>query len=87
MQEHSLTTAKASKLLGIAMCAFAVVKACIQQVYLYLQGVELEHLTGAAVPHGRGSLFIIINLLEPAPWFIVGLLLFVFGNLIQRLLR
>ena len=87
MPEHFLTTAKASKLLGIAMCTFAVVKACIQQVYLYLQGVELEHLTGGTVPHGRGSLFIIINLLEPAPWFIVGLLLFVFGNLIQRLLR
>jgi hypothetical protein len=88
MQEHSLTTGRASKLLGIAMCTFAVVKACVQQIYLYAQREELAHLTGGTMSHASGdSFFIVINLLEPAPWLIVGLLLIVFGNFIQRLLR
>ena len=88
MQEHTLTTSRASKLLGIAMCTFAVVKACSQQLYLYLQRLEFEHMAGAAAPHfDGGSLFIVINLVEPAPWFITGLLLIVLSSYIQRLLH
>ena len=88
MQEHCLTTGRASKLLGIATCTFAVVKACFQQIYLYAQRAELAHLTGGTMSSTSGdSFFVVINLLEPAPWLVVGLLLIVSGNFIQRLLR
>ena len=88
MQEHSLTTGRASKLLGIAMCAFAVTKACVHQIYLYLQRLELDRLTGGSVPHGSGdSFFLVVNFIEPVSWFVVGILLIVFANLIQRVLR
>jgi len=49
--------------------------------------VELAHLTGGFGPHEAGStFFIIINLLEPAPWLLTGLLLIFFSRRIQRLL-
>jgi len=83
----AFTTERAARLVGLAMCLFALVKAGIQQTSLYLQRVELAHLTGGFGPHEAGStFFIIINLLEPAPWLLTGLLLIFFSRRIQRLL-
>jgi hypothetical protein len=89
MSGLSLTTARASRLLGLALIIWGLSDAIVREAYLIIQ----HHQLGAALPAnsplaGSDSLFVFVpSLVAPAGGVLAGSMLLIFSRRIENWLR
>lgn len=89
MENYTLTTARAARLLGVALIIWGVCELMARQVYLHIQQSHFAASFGKDHPLAQADSFFVVapGLVAPSSTFLTGLLLIVFSRAIQGLLR
>lgn len=89
MENYTLTTARAARLLGLALIIWSLCELIARQAYLHIEQAHVVTLLGKDHPLAQAdSLFVVSpSLVAPSSIFITGLLLIIFCRGIQWLLR
>jgi hypothetical protein len=89
VENYTLTTARAARLLGVALIIWGVSDIVTREVYLHIQEAHFAASFGKDHPLAQGDSFFVVapGLVAPISAFITGLLLMMFSRTIQGLLR
>jgi hypothetical protein len=89
MENQPLTTARAARLLGLALIVWALSDAIARQAYMLIQRhlIEAEFGVGNPLPRANSLFLVVPSLIPPIAAIVTGLLLILLSQRIQKLLR